>query len=224
MLKPFDIQVPIPRTIASIEGDGSGGGGGEKPPLSGPPETPPEPAPAEKTFTQADVDRLIGDRLRRDREARAVPVPAPAPPAPPQPKQTPADLVAEVAELKARMAFTDQLSSIPDAHRLTAEQKDAARKLFDPAQPESLARTIALFVRAEESAKPQTTPAAPIAPFVPGAAPNGAPREAAVNALEWTKDDIGVLQARGEFRSKLDQWRASLPGGAGIFRRTMPNK
>lgn len=47
-------------------GDSSGGGGGTPPPSNA--ETPPEqPTETGKTFTQADLDRVVADRLARER-------------------------------------------------------------------------------------------------------------------------------------------------------------
>lgn len=218
--------------MASIEGDPPEGtaGGGEAPPLTGPPADDPPPAnAAERTFTQAEMDNIIGDRLRRDRAARA-PVPPPAaaaiPAAPPSTKTpTAQELAADLAALKTQLAFADTLSTIPGAASLTLQQRNAAKQLFDPANPAGLIDTIALFGPvAPAAAEPETAALAadPPVPFSAGAAPSAPPRAESLNPLTWTKADIEALQSRGEFRQKIDEWRAALPGGAPLFARRVP--
>ena len=225
MLEQRDI--PTLRTIASIEGDPPDApAGGEAPPLSGPPaESTPTGDPPGRVFTQAEVDSIVGDRLRRDRTARAQVAPAaPAPAPPPAKTQTPQDMAAELAAIKAQLAFSDTLSTLPEAARLSLEQRSALRKLFDPSNPEALADTVRLFAPIPAPAAEPSAPAAtPPTPFVAGgSAPAAPPREASLDPLTWTKSDIEAMQQRGEFRSNLDKWRNSLPGGAPLFTRRVP--
>jgi hypothetical protein len=225
MLERFDI--PTMRTIASIEGDPpEATAGGEAPPLDGPPEAEPAPVNAtERVFTQAEMDAIIGERLRRDRAARAPAAPAAPAPAPtPAKTQTPQELAAELAQIKAQLAFSDTLSTLPEAARLSLEQRTALRQLFDPANPQALAETIKLFAPATAPAAEAPAPAAePPAPFVAGgSAPGAPPREPSLNPLAWDKSDIDAMKQRGEFRQNLDKWRSSLPGGAPLFKRHVP--
>ncbi len=221
---------PTMRTIASIEGDPpEAPAGGEAPPLTGPPAEEPPSDAAERVFTQAEMDAIIGERLRRDRATRA-PVPPPvapaAPAADPSKKPSTQDVIAEMAELKARVAFAETLAALPEAAQLSIEQREAARRLFDPANPAGMADTLKLFAAPvpAEPAAPAEAPASNGTPFVPGAAPAAPPREQALNILAWDKSDIAAVQQRGEFRQKLDEYRASLPGGAPMFSRHMPRK
>ncbi len=111
------------------------------------------------------MDAIIGERLRRDRAARAPAAPAAPVSAPPPANQTPQELASELAQIKAQLAFSDTLSTLPEAAKLSLEQRAALRQLFDPANPQALAETVKLFApspapAAEAPALEQTHPLA----------------------------------------------------------------
>jgi len=179
-------------------------------------ETQPAVTPTEKTYSKVELDAIIKGKVAEAlRKANKASQPQT------QPQAADSATIARLADLESRLAFQDTLATIPDAHGLTIAQREAARKLFDPANPEGLVGTVALFLKPAED---KAVPAAPITPFVAGSAPNAPPREAPINALDWSKEDIQALKARGEFRTQLDKWRASLPGSAPVFARTMPKR
>jgi hypothetical protein len=88
MTMPNQQQTPAPWPESQPTGavPATGASAPQTQPQSTP--APSAPAPQERTFTQEDVDRIVGERLARDRAARATEPPAPAPQQ--HPDQTPA--------------------------------------------------------------------------------------------------------------------------------------
>ena len=106
-------------------------------------ETATEEKPAEKTYTQAEIDAMIGKRLAREqrkweREQQAKLAPAPAVPAEvptadqfESPQQYAQFIQAEAQKLVQQQELQKQLIAIEDAH---AEREEKAREKYDDFQ------------------------------------------------------------------------------------------
>lgn len=172
--------------IASVEDEGAAAGGGgatthDPAAASGAaPVTPAAPAapaaPAgERTFTQADLDRIVADRLARDRAARGGVTPS-APPAPPAAQDRGGLTLAQRQDLlEQQTTFYRELLRI--GVKLTEEQEADVFQLFRNAKPERpgewMTRKVAAFGL---GAQPQPTAASPVtaASTTPPAAPAAA--------------------------------------------------
>lgn len=133
----------LPGYVMNLEPEGDNGGTGtppaETPPAEKPAETPPAEKPAEPAeFTpeqQARIDKLIADRLERDRRARA---PKPAPKQAKGDEEKPAELTAleeRLAELEAereadRQARAEAEAAAARAAVATREGKELPAELL----------------------------------------------------------------------------------------------
>lgn len=123
-----------------------------------PPETPPDPPAEEKKFSQADVDRVVQERLERDRRSRgAQQKPKADPPQAAQSddrlslKQLHADLQNERVEREFdRIALREKLSE---------QQADALRPLYKVWRPTAGEADGAEFLRGIRGAFGEGTPA-----------------------------------------------------------------
>lgn len=119
----FTNLLRLPSYVRFVEDGGDNGGTGTTPPAA--PATPPAEAPATppaeptaKTFTQEDLDRIVEERLARDRKARA-PKPSDVPKAKAKADE---DNDGEPTELERRLA---ELEAERDADRAAREAAEA---------------------------------------------------------------------------------------------------
>lgn len=147
-----------------------------------PPEggNPPAPAaPTERTFTQADVDRIVNERLARDRQRRTAPTPS-APTQPPKPTDPgpaqPANTQDALAIIQLRDDFDDAISEL----QLEGGQRKFLRSLVMEKRPSDVAQfvtdTVTLLGLGKKPAPPAATatgqqPAQPANPAAPAAPP-----------------------------------------------------
>lgn len=118
--------------------------------------------PAERTFTQADVDRIVNERLARDRQRRTEPArPAPTPPPKPTtdtPSAQPANASDALAIIQLRDDFDDAISELT----LDGGQRKFLRGLVMEKRPTDVAQFVTETVSMLGlGKKPAATPAAP---------------------------------------------------------------
>lgn len=123
----------------------------------------------------------------------------------------------DIANIKAQLAKQDmdlRFAQRVAGMKLTDKQRELLRQVFETDSFDSL---VSEFKIGEN-------PAAP-APIVALGAASSAPDGALeVDARRWSKDDVSRMMSDGTFLKRLDQFRNSLPNGAGSipFRRRVP--
>lgn len=96
-----------------------------------PPAAPASPATPGRTFTQEDVDRIVGERLARDRAARAEAPPPAAPPAPATSAGTDTPVFSELIAQAVSQAV--QQAVAPLQQRFAQDDQARAQQAFDAA-------------------------------------------------------------------------------------------
>jgi hypothetical protein len=179
------------------------------PPGDPPPANPaPNSAGGERTFTQAEVNRIVADRLARANQRQPAEPPRPAPqPQPPKSDPPPNGNGQDVlAILALRDAFDDATSDLP----LTGQQKRFVRELVMKERPADVADYVSNFVTLSGwNAKPTTPPgngtppsqpANPASPVIPvtsrGTPPNAATPTEDTPILSMSKADQLALGER----------------------------
>lgn len=187
-----------------------------------PPPAPTPTPPAERVFTQEEVNAIVGQRLAEERRKKA-PTPevkqGDAPKgADPEPDQL-SKLFEQVGALSAQLqkseadrAFAEKVGGI----QLSKEQRDLLRGL--PSEQVDAA------IKAFGLGAPAKAPTAEAPTYRSPGAVVGAPDEVMqADATKWTSDYISQLQSEGRLLDEVEKWRRGIPGGGqGLFRRRIP--
>lgn len=210
------------------------------------PVAPAEIAPtAERTFTQAEVGRLLAEERKKVRdvltpqvEAQASPEPAPTPAPPAKPKQQQDGTVRNrVRDLELRLAFSDAAVE----HGIPRDVIGEIREMYGERDTDVGEFVVAKWKRLQalgvgkQAANDTETPvngeankgdldATPVGEDPAPAAPNPTrDAERFTDPIQWSKDDISFLRQNGTFLQKVEQWASRLPGGgSGLFRKPKP--
>jgi hypothetical protein len=134
------------------------------------PVTPPaegRTAPAVKTFTQEEVNRIAANARAEGRAEKQAPA---AKPAPESSTKTDVNVLAELQEMKQRLAFEKRTAKL----ELDDKKSDALFKVFQASSPEGFEEVLSMV--ATKSPQPITTPnGSTVDPAKTGAAAPTAP-------------------------------------------------
>lgn len=206
---------------------------GATPPTA--PVTPPvePPTPAERTFTQDEVNRIAANVRSEEKtkyesklaQMKPEPVTPPVKPDPgPEKPPTIEQLQQQIADLNMGRAFDAAVSGLT----LTDAQRGALETLYRNAAPDDArqwATSTAESLGFTTAASPPTDapPADPVSPTEPPASDRGAPSSPRdpsrfLNPNELTQDDIariyaehGVVKGRRMIRERAEQWYRNRP-------------
>lgn len=205
-------------------------------------------APAEKTFTQAELNAIVAREKRAERQKaeRELKAPTPTQATAAQPAPPPADAPvtrAELEQMKQDMAYANLL--VEKGLKLNERQRKALRAEFNPSDPESIVEVAHEMFPHLVAPAPTTTvvhpptvmaPRAPApvqaaaqsaAPYRDPGAPSGNPDvSVGSDPSQWSADVIARKIADGTLTKDAREWGNSLPGGRakGLFRDRIPRK
>jgi len=188
----------------------------------------------EPRYTKEQLSRAIARETakvqrRYERKLESVaPMTETKPEAQPEPQAQP-DVAAKLAQLEEDMAFKDALLDLGGVP-LDGAKRKALRAFFDPSKPEGLSDAYSALWPGDKPAPIASEPKSEIkavdiptvgAQYAPGAAKPQAV-EPVADPRQWDAADIQRLRDRGDFLAKIEEWRATLPGNASVFRRKPP--
>lgn len=196
-----------------------------------------QPAPAqpqERTFSQAEVDDILKDRLARERRKHKPKAQTSTPQPPPQTESP--EIAEKVALLERRLA-EQQFEAVALKKGITSDAAlSVLKSAFMAEAPEDPGKWIddrkSAFVAPAPppESEPQPEPgtqsqAQPQPTLATGGAPTQVQKDFSgeVDVMKLTRDDISRLQRTGKFHTVLQRYRDSLPGGGnGVFKKRLP--
>lgn len=177
--------------------------------------------PADRVYTQAQVNSMLAKeaakakrRAKRELESKMAETPTK--------QQEPAAPAVENEQLNDLMSKVEQMAAKAEEAESRAAFRDATSGLSLDERGERILSTLFRHDREAFDAEVEARRSADLPPAAKGPGPNipGAPNGTppgtiSANPAEWNKDDVARMRSDGTFLKKLQEHRASLPGGGG---------